>query len=151
MSEAQVLDTVRQAGRRVWLAGLGAVNEVGKEGRALFDRLVERGRPLEDKQKKAAADVKERATKAVREARKLVGDTVEYETRGIFKRLGLMTKEDFTVLTARVESLSKRIDEILTQQEVAAALAAETETTDDDASQEGPAQAAPRPRKKRAR
>ena len=151
MSEAQVLDTVRQAGRRVWLAGLGAVNEVGKEGRALFDRLVERGRPLEDKQKKAAADVKERATKAVREARKLVGDTVEYETRGIFKRLGLMTKEDFTVLTARVESLSKRIDEILTQQEVAAVMAAETETTDDDASQEGPAQAAPRPRKKRAR
>ena len=151
MSEAQVLDTVRQAGRRVWLAGLGAVNEVGKEGRALFDRLVERGRPLEDKQKKAAADVKERATKAVREARKLVGDTVEYETRGIFKRLGLMTKEDFTVLTARVESLSKRIDEILTQQEVAAVMAAETETTDHDASPEGPAQAAPRPRKRTAR
>jgi poly(hydroxyalkanoate) granule-associated protein len=151
MSEAQVLDTVRETGRRVWLAGLGAVGEVGKEGRALFDRLVERGRPLEDKQKKVAADVKERTTKVVREAQKLVGDTVGYETRGIFKRLGLMTREDLTVLTARVESLSKRIDEILTQQEVAAATAAETETTDNDASLEAPAQAAPRPRKKAAR
>jgi poly(hydroxyalkanoate) granule-associated protein len=145
MSEAQMLDTVKQKGRNLWLAGLGVVGEVGEEGRALFDRLVERGRPLEDRQKKAAEKVKERTEKVVREATKLVGDTVEYETRGVLKRLGLMTKEDFTVLSARVESLSKRIDEILTQQEVAAELAAET---DNESASLVAVSPTPRPRKK---
>jgi poly(hydroxyalkanoate) granule-associated protein len=144
MSEPQVLGTVKQASRNLWLAGLGAVGEVGKEGRALFDRLVERGRPLEDRQKKVAAEVRERTNKVVREAQKLVSDTVGYETRGVLKRLGWMTKEDFTVLTARVESLSKRIDEILTQQEVAAGMAAQT-TDNPSASVAKPAK--PRPRK----
>src|SRR5437588_119900 len=41
------------AGRNLWLAGLGAVAEAGEEGRGLFDRLVERGRPLDARQRQA--------------------------------------------------------------------------------------------------
>src|SRR3954453_1882459 len=122
MSNAQVdsgIDKLRVAGRNLWLAGLGAVAE-GEEGsRELFDRLVERGVPVEDKQKKLADAVTERANKAAREVTRLVEETVEFEGRGMLKRLNLMTREDVKILSARLETLSKKISEYAARHEEA--------------------------------
>jgi len=60
MSEAQTTTTgsigreLLNAGRNLLLAGIGAVVEADNASLKLFDRLVERGRPLDERQRKAA-------------------------------------------------------------------------------------------------
>jgi poly(hydroxyalkanoate) granule-associated protein len=130
MSEAQVhvnqvntgFDRLVAAGRSLWLAGLGAAAEVEEGSRELFDRLVERGRPLEKKQKQIAEAVSDRAQRTAREIGKLVQDTVAYESRGMLKRLKVMTHEDVKVLSARLSTLSKKIDEYAARREAATAV-----------------------------
>jgi len=107
------LDRVLAAGRSLWLAGVGAVAEVSEGGVEMFDRLVERGKPLEEKQKKVVAAVTERAGKISREAGRLVQDTVELESRGLLKKMNVMTREDVKVLNARISTLTTKIDEVV--------------------------------------
>ncbi len=107
--------------RNLWLAGLGAVAEVETESRGLFRQLVERGRPVEERQKRAAQAAAERTEAALRELRKLVEDTAEYESKNLMKRLGLATRDDFSVLSTRLETLSRKIDEVAARQKVDAA------------------------------
>jgi len=115
------LDKVFATGRNLWLAGVGAVAEVTEAGMETFDRLVERGRPVEEKQKQMIQKVTGRATQTVREAGKLVQDTVEYESRGMLKRLNVMTREDVKVLSSRLNSLSRKVDEVVTRRQAATA------------------------------
>ena len=106
---------LREAGRNLWLAGLGAVAEVEEGSRdwhQLFDRLVERGRPVDERQRKAFEEIGDRTAETVREMGKLFQDTVDYETRNVLKRLRVMTREDVTVLSARIDTLAKKIDEL---------------------------------------
>ena len=128
MSEAQMasstgFDKLLAAGRSLWLAGLGAVAEMEEGSRELFDRLVERGKPLEEKQKKAAEAMTERAQRSARELGKLLQDTVAYESRGMLKRLNVMTRDDLKVLSSRLSTLSKKIDEYAVRHEAASAIA----------------------------
>ncbi|HEY0552708.1 MAG TPA: phasin family protein [Thermoanaerobaculia bacterium] len=122
----KVLDSSKPLGRLVatgksfLLAGVGAVAEVREGGIEMFDRLVERGKPLEAKRKQAAGAVVERATKAVRGAGQLVQDTVEFESRGLLKRMNVMTREDVKVLSARITTLSKKVDEVVARRHAAA-------------------------------
>jgi len=123
MSETQGFDKARRelvsAGRNLWLASLGAVAKAEEEGRDLFDRLVERGRPLEERQRHALDKMGDRTHETVRELRKLVQDTMEYETQGVLKRFGMMTKDDVKILAARLETLSHKIDELAARHEPA--------------------------------
>jgi poly(hydroxyalkanoate) granule-associated protein len=113
------LDKVVAAGRNLWLAGVGAVAEVTEGGLGVFDHLVERGRPVEEKQKQFVEAVTGRATRTVREAQRLVEDTVEFESRGVLKRLNVMTREDVKILSARIETLSKKVDEAVARRQAA--------------------------------
>jgi poly(hydroxyalkanoate) granule-associated protein len=130
MSEARVninqvntgFDRLVAAGRSLWLAGLGAAAEVEEGSRELFDRLVERGRPLEKKQKQVAEAVAGRAQRTAQEIGKLLQDTVAYESRGVLKRLNVMTHEDVKVLSARLSALSTKIDEYAVRREAATAV-----------------------------
>lgn len=138
MSEAQGFDKARRdlvsAGRNLWLASLGAVAKAEEEGRDLFDRLVERGRPLEKRQRHTLDTMGDRTQEKVRELRKLVQDTVEFETKGVLKRFGMLTKDDIKVLAARLDTLSHKIDELAAKQEVV--LDQETEPATDSAPKE---------------
>ena len=127
MSEAQMDRTNKlfAAGRNLWLAGLGAVAEVEEGTLSLFDRLIEKGRPVEARQKKAAEAVAEKAKGTAVGLTQLVQDTVEYESREMLKRLNVMTREDVKILSARLETLSKKIDEYAARREAAASVTAE--------------------------
>jgi poly(hydroxyalkanoate) granule-associated protein len=116
MSEAQMdrndgFGKLRAAGRTLWLAGLGALAEVEEGSRGLFGRLVERGRPIEEHQKQTVEAAAGRATRTAREFGRLLQDTVEYESRGVLKRLNVMTREDVKILSVRLATLSQKIDE----------------------------------------
>ncbi len=115
----KALDRLTGVGRSLWLAGVGAVAEVKEAGMETFDRLVERGKPIEEKQKQMVQKVTGRATQTVREAGKLVQDTVEYESRGVLKRLNVMTRDDIKVLSSRLNSLSKKVDEVVARRQAA--------------------------------
>ena len=103
------VDRLAGVGRSLWLAGVGAVAEVSEAGVETFDRLVERGRPVEEKQRQRVRQVADRATRTVREAGKLVQDTVEHESRGVLKRLNVMTREDVKTLSSRLTALSQKV------------------------------------------
>lgn len=128
MSQAQIDRTnstpaatrLLSAGRNLWLAGLGAVAEVEEGTLSLFDRLVEKGRPIEARQKKAAEAVAEKAKGTASGFGQLLQDTVEYESREMLKRLNVMTREDVKLLSARLKTLSKKIDEYAERRQAAA-------------------------------
>lgn len=109
-----------EAGRNLWLAGLGAVAGVEEGSRSWFDRMVERGRPIEERQRRTLDAIGGRTAETVREMGRLFQDTVDYETRSVLKRLGVMTREDVTVLAARIDTLAKRIDELAALRQSAA-------------------------------
>ena len=113
------IDRLFTAGRNLFLAGVGAVAEVSEGGMEMFDRLVERGKPFEDKQKQRVEAVVERASKTVRGANQLLQDTVEFESRGVLKRLNVMTREDVKILSARIATLSKKVDEVVERRQAA--------------------------------
>jgi poly(hydroxyalkanoate) granule-associated protein len=108
------------AGRNLWLAGLGAVAEVEEGTLSLLDRLIEKGRPVEERQKKAAGAVAEKAKGTAMGLSQLVQDTVEHESRQMLKRLNVMTREDVKILSTRLETLSKKIDEYVARRSAAA-------------------------------
>lgn len=131
MNEAQTQESfdqarheLRDAGRTIWLAGLGVAAEIGQGGGRLdhwFDRLVERGRPVDERQRKALGEIEERTGSTVREMKKLVEDTVQYESKSLLKRLGLTTRDDVSVLAARIDTLAAKVDELVASYEIAAA------------------------------
>jgi poly(hydroxyalkanoate) granule-associated protein len=110
------LEKLKSAGRSLWLASLGAVAEVEEGGRDLFDHLVERGRPFEKKQRKAFGKafekVGDKTQETVRELGTLVQDTVEFETKGVLKKLGMLTRDDVKILSARLDTLARKLDEL---------------------------------------
>ncbi len=131
MNEAQTQETfdrarreLREAGRNLWLAGLGAVagvEEGSREWHQVFDRLVERGRPVGERQRKALDEIEERTGTTVREMKKLFEDTVQYESKSLLERFGLMTRDDVKVLAARIDALATKVDELVASYQIAAA------------------------------
>jgi poly(hydroxyalkanoate) granule-associated protein len=140
MNEAQTqatFDRARQelldAGRNLWLAGLGVVAEVEEGSGRLdhwFDRLVERGRPVDERQRKAFGEIEERTGTTVREMKKLVEDTVQYESKTLLKRLGLMTRDDVQVLAARIDTLATKVEELVASYAIADAEDVDTDTAE---------------------
>jgi polyhydroxyalkanoate synthesis regulator phasin len=107
------------AGRNILLASLGAVIEADQASTRLIDRLVERGRPLDERQRKTVEAFTDRANGAMREAGKLFQDTVEYECKQVLRKVGVLTRDDLRTLGARLDILSKQIDEYAAAKAVA--------------------------------
>jgi hypothetical protein len=126
---AAALETVsrraRHAGRQLWLASLGAAASAAAgaprlavRGRWLVDRLVERGRPLAERQAARITARLERleslgdhAGRTVQGAAILARETAEYETRRLLRRFELATAEDLRLLALRLEALDKKLDD----------------------------------------
>lgn len=154
MSDAQTSTTANfeqagrellNAGRTLWLAGLGAIAQADEAGQKLFDRLVERGRPVDERQRKAFEAFADRANGALHEAGKLFQDTVEYESKQVLKKMGVLTRDDLKVLSARLDILARQIDEYAAARAVAKITA--TVTPEPAATETQPAIRRPRQRK----
>lgn len=98
--------------RDLWLAGLGLAAEADRQGRAWFDELVERGRPIEEQQRKAVETAAQQVQGVFREIGKLCQDQVQHESKTVLKRFGMMTRDDVRILSARLDTLAKKIDEL---------------------------------------
>lgn len=94
-----------------------------RQGLSLFDRLVEQGRPVEERRRKAMTALSERTRETFQEFGKLLQDTVEYESKSIMKRLGLATQDEVKTLSLRVDDLTRSIEEMVARWKVEEALA----------------------------
>ena len=116
--------------REIWLAGLGAFSvaqsESGKmieQGNKLFDKLVSEGMKIEKKTRNAAGttvgDIKGEVESKVGAVRKQAVDNWDrleniFENRvaRVLGQLGVPTAEEVNKLSARVQTLSRKVTEL---------------------------------------
>jgi len=112
--------------RHVWWAGLGLAAVAGEQTGRVFDALVERGKQVEpsvvEQGKKAGQEVSE-AVNDVGEKLKAFIDKVgrsagaaeaamDERAAAALERLGFPKKEDLDALTAKIDALTARLEEM---------------------------------------
>ena len=122
MQEAQrfaqdVQETLTTTGRRVWLAGLGALAEVQQQGSDLFDRLVEQGEGFERQRRQEFHELVEEAKgrqaevqRRVKERGEGVEETLAKVLSGTIGRIGVLTRGELTTLAKNLDGLAVKVD-----------------------------------------
>lgn len=111
---------------QVWLAGLGAVSVAGEQGGKLVDTLVEKGKEVEpsvvERGRKVSDEISDAAEEVgmrIRDMASRVGKRAEAaeammdeRVRGALERMGYASKEDLQGLSAKLDSLMARVEEL---------------------------------------
>src|SRR5512135_3715189 len=105
-------EEISQAGREVWLASLGAVSLLEKEGRTMFERLVEKGKTFETREKSVIEGMINEATGQVRALGKQVEDRLQDTSKAVLQRFGVPSHAEINALIARVEQLTAKVESI---------------------------------------
>jgi polyhydroxyalkanoate synthesis regulator phasin len=96
--------------------------DADRQSRVLFgrlvDQLVEKGRPVEERRRETVEGWSERTGETFREFAKLLRDTVEYESKSLLKRFGIATRDDFKLLSNRLDVLARNVDELVARRKV---------------------------------
>ena len=103
-------ESVAEWGREVWLAGLGALATVEKEGSRLFSTLVERGQTMETEGKNRIGSAKDDLSTRQKETAGKLEETVYTSARNTMERLGVPTRTEMDTLSKQVEALSRKLD-----------------------------------------
>jgi poly(hydroxyalkanoate) granule-associated protein len=121
----QIPDDMMEAGRKVWLAGLGAVGmaasrtqELYGGGQELFERLVREGRKLRDRQTKRVGAAMGTAIDAtvdttstqVTAMTKFLEDNLQSTTKVALNAIGLPSRRDINILTSRLDLLQGKVE-----------------------------------------
>jgi polyhydroxyalkanoate synthesis regulator phasin len=104
VEEASILESLR----RVLLASIGVVALTIEEMGELVDTLVERGEIAEQEGKKLVNELKEKRQKKTDEAE----DVASTRMREMMERMDIPTKSDIDDLSAKIATLSKKVDEL---------------------------------------
>jgi poly(hydroxyalkanoate) granule-associated protein len=104
IEEASILESLR----RVLLASIGVVALTIEEMGELVDKLVERGEIAEQEGKKLVNEIKEKRQKTTDEAENVASTRM----REMMDRMDIPTKSDIDDLSAKIATLSKKVDEL---------------------------------------
>ena len=104
VEEPSILESLR----RVLLASVGVVALTIEEIRELVDKLVERGEIAEQEGKKLVIEIKEKRKKKTGEAEDLASSRM----REMMDKMDIPTKSDINALSAKIATLSKKVDEL---------------------------------------
>lgn len=115
-NEKQVMGSVVDSARQIWLAGLGAFSKAEEEGGKLFESLVKEGEEVEARTRKTAEEKVEEVKGKMEEVKNKVSDTWDgleqvFEDRvaRVLNRLGVPTNDDVQELSKRVEELHESV------------------------------------------
>lgn len=115
-NEKQVMGSVVDSARQIWLAGLGAFSKAEEEGGKLFESLVKEGEEVEARTRKTAEKKVEEVRGKMEEVKNKVSDTWDgleqvFEDRvaRVLNRLGVPTNDDVQELSKRVEELHESV------------------------------------------
>lgn len=104
VEEPSILESLR----RVLLASVGVVALTIEEIGELVDKLVERGEIAEQEGKKLVTEIKEKRKKKTDEAEDLASSRM----RELMDKMDIPTKSDIDALSAKIATLSKKVDEL---------------------------------------
>ncbi len=108
----QNTDRVQNAGRNVWLAGLGVFASATERAGTVVDRLAERG----DTKGRARLDRIAEPVRAAGDRVQTLGHKVERQVESqvttALERLGVPSRREITSLIGQVEALNKKIDSL---------------------------------------
>jgi poly(hydroxyalkanoate) granule-associated protein len=118
---------LKDSSRQIWLAGLGAFSRAQAEGMKVFETLVEQGKTLESRTKRAASDTATAAAgmaaQKAKEMQAMAGGTwdkleqvFEERVARALSKLGVHTQADVDRLSQRVEALSEAVNELIKAQ-----------------------------------
>lgn len=107
---------VKDTGRDVWLAGLGAVGTVSERGRGLFSDLVERGQRFENEERPAFEERFREAGERLQDLRHRVEHNVEERLASTLKRFGVPDRDEVQQLIDRVEQLTRKVEGLSAKQ-----------------------------------
>ena len=94
--------------RRVILASVGLVAMTIEELGDLVDKLVEQGEIAEEEGKKLIVEIKEKRKKKTDEAE----DVATTRMHEMMTKMDIPTKSDIDALSAKIATLSKKVDEL---------------------------------------
>jgi polyhydroxyalkanoate synthesis regulator phasin len=104
VEEPSILESLR----RVLLASVGVVALTIEEIRELVDKLVERGEIAEQEGIKLVIEIKEKRKKKTDSAEDLASNRM----RELMDKMDIPTKSDIDALSAKIATLSKKVDEL---------------------------------------
>jgi poly(hydroxyalkanoate) granule-associated protein len=107
-------DDVGNAGRNVWLAGLGTYSWVEEQTRKTFDDMVDRGQKLEKDEKNLVTKTIDEATTKAKDFGTKVEDTVHDTVTTVLHRAGVPSRDEIQTLITRVEELTKKVETLRT-------------------------------------
>jgi poly(hydroxyalkanoate) granule-associated protein len=99
-------------GRRLYLAGVGAVGSVGELGWKLADDLIERGRKLEKSERPAIAERLRESGERVRSLGRDAERRMEERVSKALQRFGVPSRDDVQALIDRIEQLTKKVESV---------------------------------------
>ena len=105
-------EDLSEAGRDVWLASLGAVALIEKEGRSTFEMLVEKGRTFETRERTMIDRMVQQATGQVRALGKRVESGLQDTSKMVLQRFGVPSHAEINSLITRVEQLTAKVEAI---------------------------------------
>ncbi len=97
-----------EAVRKVLLAGVGAVALAQEEVEDFVNRLVERGEIAEKDGRKLIQDLRERRKRTTEKAEEVADKRFEE----LLSRMNVPTKGDLEALSAKINVLTKKVDEL---------------------------------------
>jgi poly(hydroxyalkanoate) granule-associated protein len=107
------------AGRKVYLFGLGAAAAALDGVRGTFERMVSRGEVAEKKVHDDRQHIVHKATDSAKELGRVVEEKVQEAVSGTLARAGVPSRSEIHDLIARVEALTAKV-EALSQERRAA-------------------------------
>ncbi len=101
---------VKDAGRHVWLAGLGAIQSVDQGGQRLFSDLVARGQRLEARERPVLEERFRKVGDRVADFRHRLEHGVEDRLAHTLQRFGVPDRDDVHQLIDRIEELTRKVE-----------------------------------------
>lgn len=103
-------DEVYNAGRKLYLFGIGTVAAAGDQARDLFGRMVSRGEDAEKSVHEDQDSLVNKATDSAKDLGRYVEEKVQQSVSGTLARAGVPSRSEIHDLIARVEELTRKVD-----------------------------------------
>jgi poly(hydroxyalkanoate) granule-associated protein len=104
----EVQGSLMESLRRVMLASIGAMALTKEEMQTFINKLIARGEVAEEEGKKLMAELMEKRKRKTEQAE----DMASQRMREMMDKMDIPTRSDITALSDKINSLSRKVDEL---------------------------------------
>lgn len=118
--QKQLTSVILESANQIWLAGLGAFARAQEEGTKVFDTLVEAGKEIENTGKRVAEEKVDAVAGKATETWDKLEQVFQERVAKSLNRLGVPSNDDIKALSARIETLSGAVSELIKKEKAVA-------------------------------